>query len=164
MELVHKRLKEARVKSGYSSARSFAKIHSISDSTYTQHESGKRKMGLSTLIHYSNLLNTSAFWMITGLVSNEKEFLPSLYIFSDKQDSLENSSYKINLELLTKIYFLLTVKYKELEVQYSILLNTTLVIYNSIANNHLLLSNSTELNQIIDDKFIKYTPLAKYRN
>jgi|GEM_PF-1805836 DNA-binding XRE family transcriptional regulator len=165
MESIYKRLKKARVQAGYASARYFANTHNISDSTYTQHESGKRKMSLSTLIFYAHLLKINSYWIITGIQKKPDDCLPSIFIPADKPNQPEKSIFLLNLQLLAKIYFFLTRKYQNLEIQYSILLNTSIVIYNSIVNNKVLLNNQQDnLDSILDNKFIKYTPLAKYRN
>lgn len=61
------RLRFARKIAGYSSARCFAVQHSIPESTYSQHETGKRALSIEMLLHYSQLLKTNPNWLLTGM-------------------------------------------------------------------------------------------------
>jgi transcriptional regulator with XRE-family HTH domain len=63
---ISERIKQARIASGYRSARIFAKEFGIAESTYAQHESGKRTINLATLMDYCNILGTNPAWVITG--------------------------------------------------------------------------------------------------
>lgn len=67
------RLRQARRQNGFLSARNFALHHNIPDSTYTQHESGKRKMSVSTMLHYCKLLDIDPFWLLTGIDQSLKK-------------------------------------------------------------------------------------------
>ncbi len=60
------RLKLARLKRGYRSARSFSKQNKLAESTYAQHESGKRKLNTTTLLNYSKKLSINPGWILTG--------------------------------------------------------------------------------------------------
>jgi len=60
------RLKLARRKRNFRSARKFAKRYTISESTYAQHESGKRSLSIITLLKYSGLLSINPAWLLTG--------------------------------------------------------------------------------------------------
>ena len=60
------RLRAARRYAEYSSAKAFAKKHSIAESTYSQHETGKRALNAEALAHYSELLNINPGWLLTG--------------------------------------------------------------------------------------------------
>jgi DNA-binding XRE family transcriptional regulator len=61
------RLKEARIKAGFSSARAFALVHNIKPRTYQNHESGQFEASITTIIKYSQLLNVSYMWLCNGM-------------------------------------------------------------------------------------------------
>lgn len=63
---IAKRLKEARKARGFKAARTFSKLHQIAESTYAQHESGKRKLNITTLLEYSDLMQINGAWLLTG--------------------------------------------------------------------------------------------------
>ncbi len=65
-EQLGQRLRAARKAANYKSARAFSSQHLIPETTYAQHESGKRSLNVETLIHYSRLLNISVGWLLTG--------------------------------------------------------------------------------------------------
>lgn len=50
----------------YNSARSFAMAFSIPVTTYSQHETGKRALGVAALLEYSDYLKISPAWVLTG--------------------------------------------------------------------------------------------------
>ncbi len=133
-----KRLKEARIKRGFSSARNFALHQNIPDSTYTQHESGKRQISIGTLIYYSNLLDVSSAWLLTGKqnIQSKKHYpilkLPTKLIDTDKE--VLEESIQINLELLSKIIFKSFLQYNNNNINYETLVSTCYKIYNSIIN------------------------------
>ena len=54
---ISKRLKIARIASGYKTAKDFAAQHDIPNTTYSQHESGKRALSVENLCNYASLLN-----------------------------------------------------------------------------------------------------------
>lgn len=63
---VCERLKISRINSKYRSAREFANKNDIAESTYAQHESGKRALTLKNLLLYSKKLNVNPAWLLTG--------------------------------------------------------------------------------------------------
>lgn len=63
---IGKRLRMARKASGYKSARAFATKHDIPESTYSQHETGKRSLNPELMILYSDRLGISPGWLLTG--------------------------------------------------------------------------------------------------
>ncbi len=70
---IGKRLQQARKKSGYRSARAFAREHQIPESTYSQHETGKRSLSPKMLTQYCQCLGIQAGWLVSGeSVSPEK--------------------------------------------------------------------------------------------
>ena len=64
-EIIAARLAAAR-KVDYGSARSFAVAFTIPVTTYSQHETGKRALGVSALLEYSDNLKVSPAWVLTG--------------------------------------------------------------------------------------------------
>ena len=64
--LIGRRLQIARKALGFKSARSFARHHDIPESTYSQHETGKRSLNPSILVTYSAHLNVTPGWIISG--------------------------------------------------------------------------------------------------
>lgn len=63
---IGKRLQTARKALGFKSARSFARKHGIPESTYSQHETGKRALNPSTMLTYCGRLNIEPSWLVTG--------------------------------------------------------------------------------------------------
>ena len=64
--LIGKRLQMARRALGFKSARSFARKHGIPESTYSQHETGKRSLNPTTLVAYCDRLKIDPGWLICG--------------------------------------------------------------------------------------------------
>ncbi len=64
--LIGKRLQTARRALGFKSARSFARKHGIPESTYSQHETGKRSLNPTILVSYCERLKITPGWLITG--------------------------------------------------------------------------------------------------
>ncbi len=64
--LIGKRLQQARKALGFKSARSFARKHAIPESTYSQHETGKRSLNPTILLSYCERLNIHPGWLILG--------------------------------------------------------------------------------------------------
>lgn len=63
---IGKRLQIARKSLGFKSARSFARQHNIPESTYSQHETGKRSLNPNTMLNYCERLNINPGWLVTG--------------------------------------------------------------------------------------------------
>ena len=64
--MIGKRLQTARKALGFKSARSFARHHGIPESTYSQHETGKRSLNPTTMITYCKRLKIKPGWLVTG--------------------------------------------------------------------------------------------------
>lgn len=60
------RLKIARIACGYKTAKDFTEKHSISASTYCQHELGKRSLSIENLLNYATLTRVDPAWLLTG--------------------------------------------------------------------------------------------------
>ena len=63
---ISKRLKIARIASGYNTAREFTEKYSIPASTYSQHENGKRALSIENIINYAEVIKVDPSWLITG--------------------------------------------------------------------------------------------------
>lgn len=68
-----KRLKEARIKAGYLTAKDFYEKFSIKSSTYSAHELGRNPLSIKTAKQYGKLLNISFRWLLTGIDQTENE-------------------------------------------------------------------------------------------
>ncbi len=63
---IPKRLRHARTKAGFRSARAFALKYKIPYVTYSQHEAGKRQLSPEIIFKYSRFLKISPGWLLTG--------------------------------------------------------------------------------------------------
>ena len=63
---IGRRLQVARKALGFKSARSFARHHNIPESTYSQHETGKRSLSPSILLTYCDQLKVTPGWIVSG--------------------------------------------------------------------------------------------------
>lgn len=63
---IGKRLRKARKLSGYKSARSFAIEQKIPESTYSQHETGKRSLSPEIVLRYCECLQVDPGWLLSG--------------------------------------------------------------------------------------------------
>lgn len=54
---IGKELREMRIRAGYGTSREFCRKFKIPESTYSQHERGKRNFSLKVLIKYARLLD-----------------------------------------------------------------------------------------------------------
>ncbi len=62
-----KRLKEARIKAGFKSAKDFAEKKKLKVSTYSLHEAGTRSMSLDIIEQYANILDINTNWLLAGI-------------------------------------------------------------------------------------------------
>lgn len=155
---VCQRLKQARVKNGFSSARTFAIKNNIPDSTYTQHESGKRKMSIEILFGYCSILQVDPCWVITGdsSLSNEKPAFPSLPLYKDWNKSPRDKlKMPVNLAVLVKIILKLVNTTMARPSSTNIDINVCYIIYNSVVNSSF---NNLEEEQLIIEKLIASMP------
>ena len=94
------RLKEARIKAGHKSARSFAQRHNISYITYSQHENGKRGINSETLMSYAKHLSVSAAWLLSGDnindIPNQKEYSQKCLINKNELLEIYDQVFKIS--------------------------------------------------------------------
>lgn len=67
---IGKRLRKARKLRGYKSARAFAIEQKIPESTYSQHETGKRSLSPEIVLRYSECLKVGPGWLLSGHETN----------------------------------------------------------------------------------------------
>lgn len=63
---IHSRLKNARLRAGYKSARQFALQNGLIENTYRSHESGERGIKQPEAEKYAALLKVDLYWLLTG--------------------------------------------------------------------------------------------------
>ena len=83
------RLKQARVKAGFNTAKAFAQTLRIPLSTYTKHENGQRNINYDVLQKYAKILKANITWLLTG---NNKD-----------RQSINMENHPIDTELLEYI-------------------------------------------------------------
>lgn len=76
--LIGKRLQTARKALGFKSARSFARQHGIPESTYSQHETGKRSLSPTTMVAYCERLKVKPGWLVSGEEASHNTNLKAL--------------------------------------------------------------------------------------
>ena|GEM_PF-6460817 len=108
LKQISDRLKKARTIRGYKSARAFANENKISESTYTQHESFKRKISISTLISYAMTLKVNPEWLLQGSGSFE---------INEGLDVTNMTAKKYNIYKLFDILKMTTSKIKDGEIK-----------------------------------------------
>lgn len=69
---VSDRLKAARLKAGYPTAKLFAQKNRIPYTTYSQYESSKRQMSPSVIVQICKMLNIDPSWLLTGENINQE--------------------------------------------------------------------------------------------
>lgn len=82
MSDMHERLRQARLKAGFKSARSAAIAGGWTVSTYAAHENGQNKYSADEAIQYAKKYKTSASWLLTG------EEISTNFISKERQDDM----------------------------------------------------------------------------
>jgi transcriptional regulator with XRE-family HTH domain len=72
--IIGERLRRARKAAGFKTAREFAVANAISQSTYSQYETGKRAFNAEALVRLCRALQVNADWLLFGPAGS---FLPS---------------------------------------------------------------------------------------
>lgn len=149
-----KRLKAARQKSGFKSARNFANDYNIAESTYIQHESGKRTMNLSNIIKYSNILKINTTWLLTGIhLQKNKQIITNKLIIPNKYNLYYNydltTNENINIKLISNI---LLAVHNANHQSYGIKNNNTLLNLVYMLYNHFIDKVSKENEEEIANK------------
>ncbi len=149
-EQIANRLKAIRKAAGYKSAKSFAQQNAMRETTYIQHESGKRGINIDLLQQYSAIHGVRLSWLVTGegepylSQSEEKEFIIDNelrgmnYYKNNNSEKLPTLNGKqitlIDFKLFKEILFALApeLNNEELGLSSNDLLEFGVDIYNSI--------------------------------
>lgn len=100
MKNAHKRLKTARIKAGYLTAKEFAEKSGIAQSTYANHESGNRGLKSEVIENYGKLLGIDSVFILTGrenyahIDEEEKDRLQETLASNIKNSSFYEVTYK----------------------------------------------------------------------
>ncbi len=150
-EQIGLRLRAARRAANFRSARTFAFQNEIPESTYSQHETGKRALSPEMLLNYSQLLNVDPGWLLTGDGSpylmqgqdQEREQLISQEM-QNLRNFLDGSMYKIppikgrialiDMELFLDVLRAIAVSFSndKISVSYEDLIDFCIDIYNNV--------------------------------
>lgn len=104
---IGKRLRRARKESGFKSARSFAIEQKIPESTYSQHETGKRSLSPEIVLRYCEAMNVDPGWLLSGKnaemhFSNDTASVSEVSLHtSNRQTGNKNTSMMITDNLVT---------------------------------------------------------------
>ena len=100
---IGKRLRMARKARGYKSARSFASRYKIPESTYSQHETGKRSLNPELMMLYCERLDISPGWLVSGqdgsnvtLSQTKQQTVELLQALQSQTDRLHSINDSIN--------------------------------------------------------------------
>ena len=103
-EKIAMRLRAARKEAGFKTRKSFAEKCGIPVTTYSQHETGKRKLSIETLIDYCIKLNTHVIWMLTGVGNPWDKQQPIEKWYTAMQPDAPKTLPKEHLETFKKVF------------------------------------------------------------
>ena len=66
------RLREARIRAGYTTSADFANKMQINKPTYSNHENGNKAISIETIVEYAQHLNVSWQYLVTGEVTRPR--------------------------------------------------------------------------------------------
>lgn len=95
------RLRAMRKEAGFKTGKSFAQKYGIPLTTYSQHETGKRKIAIEILIDYCFKLNANAGWVLTG--TGEPWNKPQSTYVSAQQGTSQTTTTE-NIALLKQVF------------------------------------------------------------
>lgn len=161
-EQIGTRLRAARKAAGYKSAKIFASQHGIAESTYSQHETGKRTLNADMLFQYSNIFGISPGWLLTGegapysLHDRHKEQI----LYQELQDLKNYSNFSnippiqgkialVDMDLLTEVLREIAPMFSDSEIHLTCeeLIEFCIDIYNSVITTT---SNKEDRKSIIE--------------
>lgn len=172
------RLKSCRIISGFKSARSFADTFSVPLKTYSQHESGARKIPLENLVEYASNLKIDPYWLLTGegfpsgsdelneiigeyLFANHDQrlVLPKLYI--DKKSQVDG---KLLTNILSKLIELIS--NNNIKINCFDLVEFAYSVYNNIIDTSADEKTKNKLIDLATNSLLTGTQAAKnnYKN
>lgn len=149
-EQIGLRLRIARRAANYRSARSFAFKHNIPESTYSQHETGKRALNSEVLVRYSKLLNIDIGWLLTGegaicphqikdeLISSEMQNLKNYLDGSiNTIPPIKDRIALVDMDLFFDILRAIAVTFSndKIRVGYEELLEFCIKVYNNVVSS-----------------------------
>ncbi|MCK4608365.1 MAG: helix-turn-helix transcriptional regulator [Gammaproteobacteria bacterium] len=163
-EKIGLRLRAARRANNFRSARGFALHHNIPESTYSQHETGQRSLRPEIMLHYSELLNVSPNWLLTGeggdnlnalqnpmqetesqqpsgVASNFKDYLTGI---TKQIPPIKDRVALIDMELFIEVLRAIAVTFAndKISVSYEELIDFCVEVYNSVVTTSPNKSNS----------------------
>ena len=153
-QAVSDKLKSARCLAGYKSAKAFALNNDIPYITYSQHESGKRKLSAEVVLKYAKLLDVDVNWLldqeISSSTASNKQLSPQefkKYINQNKTDlaytKIDSTSstvaHEIDIELMQQIAYSVEESFnkEKLDILFNELLLMSSEIYNEVITGNL---------------------------
>jgi SOS-response transcriptional repressor LexA len=96
MSQAAERLKQARVKSGYSSAKAAAEAMGVPVATYVQHENGARGIPAARAERYARFFRITPEWLLYGKTSADKVVTlgPQLYVVGEVAAGVFKEAWK----------------------------------------------------------------------
>ena len=94
------RLRAVRKEAGFKTGKSFAEKYSIPLTTYSQHETGKRRISAETLIDYSIKLNANVGWILMGAGNPWEKQQP----IEKRRTTLQTDVPRENLSVLKQVF------------------------------------------------------------
>jgi hypothetical protein len=161
-EQIGLRLRSARRAANFKSARSFAFQNNIPESTYSQHETGKRSLSPEMLLRYSDLLNINIGWLLTGKggssiyqeQTKEGMISPEIQNLKDYLDGSVNTIPPIkdrialvDMDLFFDVLRAIAVTFSndKIRVGYEELLEFCIEVYNNVVSNSVNEKNRKSL-------------------
>jgi len=144
---IAERLRSARIKSGYPSAKLFAKANNLPYVTYSQYETGKRRISSESILRFANLLNISPSWLLTGHTDSSST-INQENLYSSQQ--LNHTS--INADFLADVFEavnqMICVSDSKLSDRDKIIL--TAELYSALNNNADIITKKNNLKALIN--------------
>lgn len=133
------RLRASRKIAGYQTLKEFCEKFNIPDSTYSQHETGARKIKEEVLENYANLLEVNYHWLLNGLGEPFKMATDNNEVNHIFQHELKNVKTRPkNTEFDKKLFahilesFFIMQKEQSLDVEPKITSNMLIEVYSDI--------------------------------
>lgn len=92
------RLRDARVRAGYSSAKAAAEAMGVSVPTYIQHENGGRGISATRAERYAKFFGTTPEWLLYGTLTYDRRVPlgPRLFVVGEVQAGVFNEAWKLS--------------------------------------------------------------------
>ena len=170
------RLKTCRIIAGFKSARLFATTFSIPEKTYSQHENGKRKLSIDSLLIYSTVLKINPLWLLTGegFPSDSDEFNNSineyLTINYNQRVVLPKLSHdqkcQIDSKLLTEVLSKITeiISHHNIDIDHEDIIEFAYSVYNSIIGTNANSETKANLIDLATKSLLAGRNIKKYKD